>query len=211
MDYRLVIFDFDGTLADSAGWMIGVLNDVAARHRFRQVDNAEIAMLRGKSPKEVLAYLGVPLWKLPAIARDVRKMNAIDAHKIRRFDGVEALFARLKAAGVTVAVVSSNAEPTVRQILGPELAGQVAHWSCGASLFGKAKKFAGVLKASGVAPSRALSVGDETRDIEAAKAVGIASAAVTWGYATRTALEASEPTHLFESVYALAQALAQRR
>lgn len=208
MDYRLVIFDFDGTLADSAGWMIGIINEITARHRLRPVGRAEIEMLRGKTASEAMAFMDLPLWKLPAIARDVRRLNARDAHQIRVFDGVEALFARLAAAGVRIAVVSSNAEANVRRILGPALSAKVAHWSCGASLFGKAAKFRGVVKTSGVAPTQALSVGDETRDIEAARAAGLASAAVTWGYATAEALRAAGPTHLFESVEALAAALA---
>ena len=45
--YGLVVFDFDGTLADSFPWFCGVLNEVAARYRFRQVGTEEIETLRG--------------------------------------------------------------------------------------------------------------------------------------------------------------------
>ena len=59
--YRLVIFDFDGTLADSADWFIGMANEVARRFRFRQISDDEVAMLRGRSSRDVVAYMRVPV------------------------------------------------------------------------------------------------------------------------------------------------------
>ena len=41
MSWRLAIFDFDGTLADSFPWFAGVLDRMADRHGFRRVDAAE--------------------------------------------------------------------------------------------------------------------------------------------------------------------------
>ena len=114
--YRLLILDFDGTLADSADWMIGMFDEVAVRHRLRRVGRDEIAMLRGKSGREVLAYLDCPLWKLPAIARDVRRMSAAQAERIGLFDGVADLFANLARSGVQAAIVSSNSEATIRRV-----------------------------------------------------------------------------------------------
>src|SRR3954451_19595424 len=66
--YDLAIFDFDGTLADSAIWMAGVFNDVADRFGYRRVSEDELQMLRGRSNREIVRYLGVPAWKLPFIA-----------------------------------------------------------------------------------------------------------------------------------------------
>ncbi|WP_374471760.1 HAD hydrolase-like protein [Phenylobacterium sp.] len=204
---RLIIFDFDGTLADSAAFMFGLFGELARKHGLRQVSDAEIAMLRGRSNREVLAYLRCPLWKLPGIARDARRMGAAGADRIRLFDGVPELFSALAARGAKVAIVSSNAEATIRRILGPVLAGQVAAYACGASLFGKAAKFREVVERCGVAPAETLCVGDEVRDIDAARDAGLACAAVTWGYATAEVLEAHRPDVTFDAVSALTAAL----
>ena len=51
-----------------------------------------------------------------------------------------------------------------------------------------------------MAPERALSIGDEIRDIEAARDVGMKAAAVTWGFGMKPALEAAKPDLMFESV-----------
>ena len=196
--FDLVMFDFDGTLADSAEWMFGVLNELADRYGFRRVTPAEVEMLRGRPNREIIAYLGVPAWRLPAIARAARERARADAEAIRLFPGAGEMLDRLAAAGVAVAVVSSNGEDVVRRVLGPHAA-SVRHWACGASLFGKARKMRQVLHAGGVDPNRAAAVGDETRDVDAARAAGVTSVAVTWGYATSAALEEAKADVLVSS------------
>ncbi|MGE6757350.1 HAD hydrolase-like protein [Corallococcus interemptor] len=208
MAYRLIIFDFDGTLADSADWFRGVFNDVALRYGFRTVSAEELESLRGQDSRAIIARLGVPMWKLPFIASHMRKLIARDAHRIPVFPGVEAMLEQLEARGLTLAVVSSNSEENVRRVLGPVAAARIRHYACGAGLFGKRPKFRQVLKAAGVRPGEALSVGDEVRDIEAAAAEGIATAAVTWGYATEALLRSRSPTVVLTHVDELLRTVA---
>ena len=59
MKYKLVIFDFDGTLADSFEWFLGVVGELAARHKFKTFARSELDELRGSSARTVLARLGV--------------------------------------------------------------------------------------------------------------------------------------------------------
>lgn len=198
--YRLVIFDFDGTLADSLGWMRGVLHDVARRHRFRAAEDHELEELRGKDTRAIMAHLGVSAWKLPFIARDMRRRAAREAHRIRPFPGVHELLAELAREGRLTAVVSSNAEANVRAVLGPESAARVRFYECGAGLFGKRPRFRRVLRRSATPPAEAIAVGDEARDIEAAVGEGIAAGAVTWGYATSELLRAHRPTAMFDDM-----------
>jgi phosphoglycolate phosphatase len=138
----------------------------------------------------------------------MRRLVARDAGRIALFPGVDALLARLAAAGVRIAVVSSNAEENVRRILGPGNAARIAHYACGASIFGKAAKFRQVLRRSGIARERTLCIGDETRDIEAAAAERLASGAVTWGYATPDLLRAHRPTLVFSTLDEIGAAVA---
>ncbi|NDB69618.1 MAG: HAD family hydrolase [Methylocystaceae bacterium] len=150
--------------------------------------------------RAVIKHFGVSPWRLPLIANDMRKRGA--GADIPLFADTPRLLDRFTKAGVTMAIVSSNAEATIRRVLGPS-AGAISHYACGASLFGKAAKFEAVLRATGVAPADAVGIGDETRDVDAAKATGIASAAVTWGYARRPALEAARPDFIFDTADAL--------
>ena len=200
MPYRLAVFDFDGTLADSFPWFLGVLNGVARRHGFREVDRAAAEALRAHGTRRILRELGVPLRRLPAIVRDVRALKARCAGDIPLYEGVPELLRDLAGGGARVAVVSSDGENSVRRTLGAGAAGRVAYFACGASLFGKAPKIRRVLRAAGVLPADAIAIGDETRDAEAAAEAEVAFGAVAWGYALPETLRARRPDHFFSRV-----------
>ncbi|MBX9858004.1 MAG: HAD hydrolase-like protein [Sphingomonas sp.] len=197
--YKMAIFDFDGTLADSGDWFLSIADDVAERFRFRRVPQEEIESLRGHTTREVIRYLGIPRWKLPIIARHLHKRLAGETHKIALFDGVEPMLEALQAAGVRLALVTSNAEDNARAILGPENVARFEQIECGASLFGKAPRYRRVLRRAKLGAADVLSIGDETRDITAARKVGIDAGAVMWGYARRDALTALAPAATFEA------------
>lgn len=207
MSYKLVIFDFDGTLADSADWVRRTINQVADRYRFKRIADDEFAMLRGRDNRAIMRHLGVPAWKLPLIANHMRGLMSRDADQIRLFTGAGDLLRRLHAGGVALAIVTSNSEDNVRSILGAENAALIEYYECGASIFGKAAKFRRVLKRSGIGPAQTLCIGDEARDIEAATVLGLASGAVTWGYATADLLRSHGPTLVLDSMDEIAALL----
>lgn len=205
--YDLVIFDFDGTLADSAPWFRSVFNEVARRYHFRQLGEEEMEALRGRPNREVVRYLGVPWWKLPFIARHMRRLMHENAHAIALFEGVGALLQELASRNITIAIATSNFEPNVRQILGPENARHITRYACGVPIFGKARAFRKLTHQLGVAPNRVLAIGDEVRDIEAARKVGVAAGAVAWGFATPEILRAHQPDHFFTSMQEIIHAV----
>jgi len=198
--YDLAIFDFDGTLADSAAWLRSTINDVAQRYGFRQISDAELEELRGQRTIDIIRYLGVPIWKIPFIARHMRQLVARDAHLIGLFQGVDALLSGLAECDVAIAIVTSNSEANVRRILGKDNSRRVRDYACGASLLGKASKFHAVIKRQGVSADRTIAIGDEARDIDAARKAGLAAGAVSWGYATIDLLRAQQPDYLFASM-----------
>jgi phosphoglycolate phosphatase len=206
--YRLVIFDFDGTLADSFPWFASVFNDVADRYGFNKIDDAEREALRGCGSREIVRRLGVPLWKLPLIARHMRALKAANTHQVALFEGVDALLRRLSDRGVTLAIVSSDSEANIRRVLGPENAALIDYYGCSASLFGKRSKIRAVLRKSAIAPDEAICIGDEVRDAEAAAKAGVAFGAVSWGYARVEALAAHAPAAVFASIDEIADIVA---
>jgi phosphoglycolate phosphatase len=205
--YRLAIFDFDGTLADSLPWFRASFDDMVARFNLSPVSPEEMEGLRSMSASEIMARLNVSMWQLPAIVSDMRKRKLAAASQISLFKETAAMLADLQECGIKIAIVSSDSEASVRQVLGPATR-LITRFDCGAAIFGKHWKFRRVARKLGVKPSETICIGDEIRDIEAAKAAEMDSGAVAWGYAFPSALQAAKPTHLFNSIEEMAERLA---
>jgi phosphoglycolate phosphatase len=206
LPYSLIIFDLDGTLADSFPWFRRHVNGVADRFAFRRVADEDVEGLRHADSREILARLEVPRWKLPAIARHMRQLKAQHLKDIPLFDGVETMLRTLSVSGFRLALVSSDSEANARRQLG-DLAALFSQFDCGASVFGKARKYRRVIRRAGLKREAVISIGDEVRDIEAARAAGIACGAVRWGFASPEALRARTPDLMFERMEDIVQAL----
>ena len=177
-----------------------MLNSIADEFGFRRIADDEIPELRRCEPRELLKRLDVPLWKVPAIARHMRKLKAQHMHEIPLFPGTAQMLHALADNGITLALVSSDHETNVRRQLGDDIAALFSRFDCGASLFGKAAKFRRVVKWAGAKAADTIAIGDEVRDIEAARSAGIACGAVTWGYADASTLRAHRPDLVFDSI-----------
>ncbi len=195
MPYSLVIFDLDGTLVDSFPWFLRNINDTADKFGFRRVPDDEIASLRRSGLREIFERLDVPPRKLPAIVRHMRRLKSEQAASIALFPGVAAMLQALADAGLRLAVVSSDREANARRQLGADIMALFSTFDCGASLFGKAAKFRRAIRSARVPAENVIAIGDEIRDIEAARAAGIACAAVTWGYSAPEVLLDAQARH----------------
>jgi len=210
-DYRLVVFDFDGTLADSFDWLVRALNEIAPRYRLQPIAPGERDRLREMPARAVLSQLGVTWWKLPAVARALRRRMADDLDGLRLFAGVDSMLHELGTAGLALGIASSNSERNVRRLLGAENLRPVRYLECGAAIHGKRARLRRILSAARVAPSNAIYIGDEIRDLEAAHALGMAAGAVLWGYNSARALRGHDPDRIFESMDAITRELNPRR
>lgn len=207
LKYRLAIFDSDGTLADTLPWLRGVFNELAEAHGFRRVEAHEYERFRDLHGAALLRELGLPLWKLPQVMSDMRQRMAAHKGKFSLFPGISDALHRLTAAGIQLAIVSSNSRENVERVLGAENASLIAHFACGVSLLGKAAKLRQTLRQCSVQPASAIYIGDEIRDAEAAAKAGMAFGAVTWGQHREEMLRTQHPTQIFTSVQEIADKL----
>ena len=198
--FELAVFDFDGTLADSFPFFASVYNELADRYGFRRVSAEEAAELRGCVAREIMRLVGMPPWKLPLVGASLKRLMAQNRAGIQLFSGIAEALRHLHTRGIRLAVVSSNSTANISGVLGPEIAGLIGHFECGASIFGKRRLIERVLRNTGVAKGRTIYIGDQITDHQAAREAGIAFGAVAWGYADLAALEAHRPQRVFRTV-----------
>jgi phosphoglycolate phosphatase len=188
MAYGLVIFDFDGTLADSFAGFLAAIDAAAATHGFSPLDPQRHDEYRAMPPRALMRELGLPLWKVPAVSATMRQALSRDIDRMQLFDGATGLLRALRRHGIRTAIVSSNSQANVERVLGHKYAAMIDHFGCGATIFGKRRLLRATLAAFDVAPPQVLCVGDEIRDAQAAASLGLDFGGVDWGFATPAAL-----------------------
>lgn len=200
MKYKLTIFDFDGTLADSFSWHLRVVNEIAEKYRIRRLGENDIETIRSFDARKAMSYVGLPMWKLPLLQREMQQRMAREIQQISLFPGIDQLLHCLNADGIALAIVTSNSLANVHRVLGPKTAELIRQYACGASIFGKRAKLRKVLRTSGVHSSEAIFIGDEIRDLHQARAEKIPFGAVSWGFNSIDSLKINSPDQAFASI-----------
>ncbi len=203
MTFRLIAFDFDGTLADSLDSFLAALTEASRLHGFRDATPELRPALRGMSARDIVRALGVPMWKVPRVTIDMRRLMRPRVAHVQLFPGVAETFDALAARGIRIAIATSNTEEIVRDRLGPRAGARVDHFACGIPLFGKARRLRALVREAGVRAGEVLYVGDEIRDADAARRAHIAFQGVAWGYTAPDALQAHCATPLLPRLDAL--------
>lgn len=197
MAYRHLLWDFDGTLADTLPSLLEIYNDMANRHGFERIDDP--SRVRALTPKAFIQQQRIPLLRVPALIREVLGRHREVIGDVPLVDRVGPVLQSLHERGVTMGIVSSNREENIRLCLAANGVEGLFDFVVGFSrLFGKERAIRKVMKRQGIAPTGTLYVGDEVRDILAAREVGIDVAAVTWGFNTADSLSANQPNFVLE-------------
>jgi phosphoglycolate phosphatase len=203
MKYRLAIFDFDGTLADSFPFFVRVIHQLAEQHGFKKVDLDLVSTYRQYGARQLMEQVGMPAWKLPFVVKSFISLMRQNAASISLFEQVDDLLLYLADRAVTLAIVSSNSHENVSRILGPSNTKLISQFECGVSIFGKPARLQKVLKKVSIPCHEVIYIGDQVADLEAARKEQVAFGAVSWGYGTIESLREHLPDEEFDSVHAI--------
>lgn len=195
MKYRLVIWDFDGTMADTLSIALSVYNQLAEDKGFVPISDPQA--VRDMSMKEFLKAHRVAAWRVPFLFSGFLTEMKKRSEELSLHEGIDATIRQIQDLGVTQAVVSSNDTEIIDHCLSTHGIRECFTSVVGTSkLFGKEHRLKQAMKTCATNSRSTLYVGDEIRDIEAANAVGADIAAVTWGLNSAKALSANNPTWL---------------
>lgn len=196
MSLRTLIFDFDGTIADTFTPVISILNGLADEFGYRRAAPEELAELTRLELRELARRMGLAWHKLPLLAVRVRKEMMHSMPNVRPCPGIEPVLSELRARGLGVGILTSNNRENVEAFLAHNPGLTFDFISAGSGLFSKQKRLSRLLARRGLALEHTCYVGDETRDIEAAQALGMRVIAVGWGFSAPQLLAAKRPDHL---------------
>jgi phosphoglycolate phosphatase len=206
MRYRTIIFDFDGTLADTLEESRRIYNLLAPGYALREVTTEELPGLRHFSLLELLDHLGIPKRRVPSLLARGTSMMRGNINRLPLIPGIGEILPALRARATSFGVLTSNSETNVDLFL--KAHGLREHFdfiSSTSKLTGKSTHLRAIRKTFSLHAAEMLYVGDEIRDIKAAKKAGIAMAAVTWGFNSAESLQAESPEHVISSPRELLQ------
>jgi phosphoglycolate phosphatase len=189
---KAVIFDFDGTLADSFKVMVEVGHQLT--HNDILVQPEEVERLRGLKLTEVVKELGIHKYQWPFLLYRGRRLMNRHLGEVEPFSGIDEVLTALQRDGYKLFIMSSNSKSNIESFLTVHgLSGFFDKVYGGVGLLSKAKALRKVLQQNSLDPEDALYVGDEPRDIEAAKHVNVPCVAVGWGFNTTSTLASHAP------------------
>ena len=196
---KVLLFDFDGTLADTLRPAHAIFNQLSEEFGFRSMPEEELPQARQMSAREIIKSYGISMKSVPKVAARGLSLLKGRMNEIEPFPGIVETLQDLKKQGFILGILTSNSEANVRIFLQRHELEFFDIVRSSSRLFGKAREIRHLLKKGRWQAKEVLFIGDECRDIEAGHEAGLRVLAVTWGYNTSSALAALHPMALIDS------------
>ena len=199
MNIKVIIFDFDGTIADSLDTLVTITNRLAAEFGYKQTAPDELAQIRNLSSREIVMQSGISIFKLPFLLKRVKENLHNEIQHLTPIIGIKEALIQLKHEGNQLGILTSNSEENVRSFLkNQDMEELFSFVYSETTLFSKHKLIRKFMKRNFLSPEEIVYVGDETRDIESAKKINIKAIAVSWGFNSEEVLAKHKPDFLIQ-------------
>ncbi len=197
--HPLLIFDFDGTLANTIDTGVEIYNEIAEEYGLEPFTREDVRELRKLNIRAVLDRIGISKLKAIKLAARIRKEIHNRMDEVEMFPGAAEAIRTLHEDGFRMGILSSNSTENISSFIDRfGLQHCFEFVEAGVSLFGKSKRLQKVLKEQDVDSGNVLYIGDETRDMEAARKSQVSALAVCWGANEREAMVTEGPAYCIE-------------
>lgn len=195
---KLLIFDFDGTVADTLRLGFEILNTLAPEFDYRTLREDEIQTARDMRITQLIKFLGIRPTKMHKIARRAAEEMSARMRDIQPMPGMIPVIRELQARGFQLGILTSNSPENVGIFLKNHDFHVFDFVRSSSKLMGKSREIKNIRKILRVPRHEILLVGDECRDVEAAHKAGVSIAAVVGGFNSRSALASTKPHFLLD-------------
>ena len=186
-----IIFDFDGTLADTVPLMLTMVQEIAKEAGYEKRITAEdLEWVRNHGLKDIPKKFGIPWIKIPYLLIKGRDLLNKQMFSVPPCQGILEMLQALKEKGYILAVLSSNRKDSIQEfIVKHNLASYFDFVHSELNIFGKDKALLSLLKEHNMKIDESIYVGDEMRDIEACRKIKLDCISVGWGLNSSSALK----------------------
>ncbi|WP_394236375.1 HAD hydrolase-like protein [Niallia oryzisoli] len=191
-----VMFDFDGTLADSSEIFMNAWNTYAAQYDYDPVVKEDLILTRNLTIQQRAKQFRFPMHKLPVILPKIYRYFKENVTEVRLFNGIKEMLDTLSEKDYEITILSSNAKENIELLLKQEQIQSVSQVLNSSKLFGKDTVIKKFLKQKQLAPEQLLYVGDEVRDIIACNKVNVPFLWVSWGLDGYEMIEKENPKYV---------------
>ena len=195
---KVLLFDFDGTVADTRTIALRILNELSEEFKFRSLSEEELPEARNMTTQKLIRFLGISRWRVPMIARRGLIKLHQRIHEVQPISQMPEILQQLHERGFRLGILTSNSEANVTAFLKHHGITCFEFIRSSSKLFGKSREIRRLMKEQKLQPEDIIYIGDETRDVEATHAVALRMAAVTWGYNSSLVLSSMNPEFLFD-------------
>jgi phosphoglycolate phosphatase len=211
--FDLVVFDWDGTLIDSAGVIVTCIQAACRDLGLPVPEDERASHVIGLGLGDALAHAvpGLPAYEYPRVAERYRHHFLLRGASLPLFAGTVEMLAALRANGHALAIATGKSRAgLVRALQQAGLQDLFEATRCADQCAPKPAPdmLLELMDEVGVAPARALMVGDTSHDVQMAANAGVAAVAVSYGAHAEAHLAALSPLALVHSTPELARWLA---
>jgi phosphoglycolate phosphatase len=188
---KTIIFDFDGTIADSMELVLELFYEMTGHE---PLTPEEIAELRRLPVNKVIKRLGIPLRQAPRLLVKGRTAMKVRMGDVKVFRGMHEALKQLHDAGWQLIVISTNSHQNIETYLRAHGLREYFDKIYGnVGVFSKTQSLRKVLRQGRLDRQLCFYVGDEIRDMQAARRARVHGIAVAWGYNDVSILAAEQP------------------
>jgi pyrophosphatase PpaX len=201
--FRAALFDVDGTLVDSLGYVVIAIAEAIHSFTGKQIPKAEIRALVGMPLARQMSFYALDPGDIEPMVRDSIQRMAANATEERVFEGAVQTLAICRRVGIKTALVTSkNADELKIFLQRFTQADSVDVTVCASDVLRPKPDPESALLACerlGVEPGESVFIGDSIYDMRCAKDAGMTCVAVAYGAGDRALLEAEMPDVLFDT------------
>jgi phosphoglycolate phosphatase-like HAD superfamily hydrolase len=194
-----ICFDFDGTIADSCHLFVAKVRHLACELGYKPISQEQAEQLRSKHVRDIIKQFKFPYYRIPWLVLHLRAAMRKEMQHVAPMKGMPEVIAQLHKQRYVLGIVSSNCEKIVRDFLDRHGMQAFDFLACSSNIFGKVMTLRWVLQKQQLQPEQTVYIGDELRDAEAARKIGVRFGAVAWGYNTLESLKYYVPDYEFKT------------